>query len=85
MTRYYEDYCFDQETGEEYVGIFNWDTDEEVDYPNWTPEDGDLLRLLNMPFDKDGRHATGWMEYVTYTSPYPHGIWWPEYEYEEVM
>lgn len=54
---FYEEVLFDEETEEEYVGIVDENGDEVSDYRGF--KEGDTLVLLKMPFDKDGRHATG--------------------------
>lgn len=57
MKTYFEEVLFNEDTEEEYVGIVDENGDEVSDYYGF--KEGDKLVLLKMPFDKDGRHATG--------------------------
>ena len=56
MKTYYEVILY-TEDGSEYSGIVDTDGVEVPDYKGF--EEGDKLVLLHMPYDLDGRHATG--------------------------
>lgn len=66
---------YEEESYEVGYGIFDWETKKEVDYSNWEVKDGDRIKLLDMPFDKDGKHSTGWEVYDSTTDR-----WCVEYE-----
>lgn len=76
---FFEDVVYDPIHSEKYIGIFHAGTGVEVEYETEFV-DGDRLRLLETPFDKNGYHATGW---AVYDSLYPYAPWRDEYETEE--
>lgn len=78
--KYYEE-LRNNENGDEYVAIVNEAGDEVTDDTVFGADDE--LVLLTMPFDKDGRHATGiaiFGGYARTESGFEYPNWSPQYE-----